>query len=175
MLEDLGLADRSASRHNAHESHEKKKHVRRNSDGHEPADDITLEQFLMCPDNPALNRQARMLAVMPCHTPPSSDHEADQHDVLMLTNAMHAVHEMPFFAVNEYPQHSMQLFEWTFGVKSSVADALRQPVSHAPTLTMQERMAVRSMNMLDVMLYEYAVAEFKRRLEACSICDQLPA
>lgn len=166
LLAELGLDDRSASHP-----------YRRNSTAVDTGIDLTLEEFLVCPDNAALDRQTRMLANAPCMPNDGGDEAYAAFQRELLQSAKQSLQSIPFFAVAEYPDLSEQLFVWTFpGAKFSLPAILphTQLIDLAAVVSLHHRKLISRMNPLDVELYAFALTEFRDRIRQCATCDQMP-
>lgn len=128
---------------------------------------VTLDQFLSCPYNLALNRQTRMLAdltLVGCYN--SSILTQQERDVLMLASAKENLRKTAFFGVCENQTVSQYLFETTFGLffrKSFIQ--LNQTRSSLALSGLNESslQRIRELNHLDMELYEYAVQLMSER------------
>lgn len=124
---------------------------------------VSLEEFLDCPNNMAINRQTRMLAnhnLIKC----SNDHTNDQE---MLASAKRNLDELAFFGICEYQKSSQQMFEKTFDLKfrrqfEQSDDGKAKTLAHS--LDQRTKDKILSMNRLDVELYDYAINLFNKRL-----------
>ena len=78
----------------------------------------SLSDYIKCPVNLAVNRQTRMLAdlsLVNCYN--QTGMSKKEYDFILLSSAKANLHKMAFFALDEFPQVSSQLFSDTFGVK----------------------------------------------------------
>ncbi|CAG2183833.1 unnamed protein product, partial [Oppiella nova] len=77
--------------------------------------DVSIDEFMDCHQNLAINRQTRMLsdlALVGCYN--SSYMSSEERHVVMLRSAQNNLHKMAFFGLNEFPRISQHLFEETF-------------------------------------------------------------
>lgn len=134
---------------------------------------VSLEEFLDCPNNMATNRQTRMLAdedSIPC------EHSNDDNAInsssasLMLSSALENLRKMAFFGLCELQRASQVVFEETFKMRfnqnfiQSEDDRTRALVRQLPEHLL---VRIRELNHLDLKLYNYAMKLFKSR------CKQL--
>lgn len=124
---------------------------------------VSLEEFLDCPSNMAINRQAKMLASYNSSTMCSNKSEDNE---LLLATAMKNLHEISFFGLCEHQKESQVLFEKTFNLKftedfkQSEDNKTRVLISK---LSDQLKDRILRMNSLDVKLYNYASSIFAER------------
>lgn len=138
---------------------------------------VSLEKFMECPYNWALNRQTVMLADLDgigCfNRTVASTKERGQR---MLQSAKRNLQKMSFFALSEYMVESGLLFEHRFKVKFSIPNKQKKleyqhsaPLMHQiwSNSTLYNRIA--ELNHLDMELYEYAVTLFSERLASLGV------
>ena len=127
---------------------------------------VSLDDFINCPNNMAINRQTRMLASY-------NDHLCDESHVennILLASAMNNLDKMAFFGICEQQRASQLLFERTFGLKfsppfkQSNENETREFIAKLPG---EVRDRILELNSLDLKLYNYAVDLFAFR------CNQL--
>ncbi|XP_023243309.1 heparan-sulfate 6-O-sulfotransferase 2-like [Centruroides sculpturatus] len=130
---------------------------------------VTLEEFIQCSSNLAINRQTRMLAdltLVGCYnTSIMSRHE---RDIIMLTSAKQNLKKMAFFGLCEFQKISQYLFESTFHLH--FLQSFEQLNETHSSLTMNEISSedlnkIRKLNYLDVQLYEFAKELLMQRFE----------
>jgi hypothetical protein len=159
LLEHLALGERSASQ----QRHLKSTQDRASSQP--PAlDDVLLSEFLFCDQNPAVNRQSRMLSTAHC---------SESSDESILGSARRNLEAMPFFALYEYHTQNAQLFEWTFGIKYDPNSESTHEVASSKLynlMTPYQRGLVRLANHIDYALYQSAKSIFLERVRRCLTC-----
>ena len=129
---------------------------------------ITLKQFLNCSENPAWNRQVRMLTDL-------AEYNCSHTDFRMLEVAKERLRTMAFFGLMEHQNASRVLFERTFGVKFTqsfteqlnTAQSLVQSTSNESVNVNQDDLdQIRRLNNLDIELYKYAEDLFSKRISS---------
>ncbi|XP_054714898.1 heparan-sulfate 6-O-sulfotransferase 2-like [Uloborus diversus] len=122
--------------------------------------DVTLQQFINCKSNLAMNRQTRMLAdltLVGCYN--QSIMPRRQREVMMLASAKQNLQRMAFFGLCEFQKLSQYLFENTFHLK------FRQPFQQLNEtrssltlneITEKELQQIQNLNKLDLELYDFA-------------------
>jgi hypothetical protein len=178
ILAQLSLKDRSPTIQDRMAKYLKAAHKSQLSDEDllEVGDKKTLWEFLRCPHNPAVNRQARMLAFMPCFRHPRTRAGIKAYEEAMLSSAIEALEALPYFAIAEYPNESRMLFEWTFGLQFKDSSSLLKSPEEVSPAKKQEHHAlndpevlryVNELNHIDSRLYDTALKIFEQRLNAC--------
>lgn len=132
--------------------------------------DITLDEFMGCHWNLAINRQTRMLAdlrLVNCYD--SSRMSALKRRQIMLQSAMKNLQAMSYFGLMEYQAESQYLFEKTFDSKFFVPfSQVKQNETRAgkvlPTLNDSVLDQIKNLNSLDVELYTLAKRLFFKRV-----------
>lgn len=135
---------------------------------------VTLDDFMACNSNLAINRQTRMLAdltLVGCYN--KSIMSQEERDTLLLASAKDNLRKMAYFGICENQTVSQYLFEATFKLnfKSSFTQLNQTHSTYAlNNLPKQVLERIRLVNHLDVQLYEYAwkllKSRFKRMAEA---------
>lgn len=129
----------------------------------------SLEDFLNCPNNMAVNRQTRMLAnhnLIGCPTDKKAN-SAD-HGEIMLASAKGNLKNLAFFGLCEEQEKSQKIFEKTFDLKfkqdfkQSDDDKTKVFIMNLPSDTVEK---ILKINYLDVRFYNYAIKLFKKRCE----------
>lgn len=126
----------------------------------------SLEEFINCPSNMAINRQTRMLASFNNFLCDASHVE----NSILLASAMSNLDQISFFGICEQQRASQLLFERTFNLKfaapfkQSDDNETRALIAKLPD-GVKER--ILQLNSLDVKLYDYAIDLFAYR------CNQL--
>ena len=121
---------------------------------------VSLDEFLNCPSNLALNRQTRMLAdltLIGCYN--KSVMSAQERDILMLASAKENLRSTAFFGLLENQTVSQYLFEKTFGMTFRRSFLQLNATRSSNTLedfSLEALQRVRQMNHLDIQLYEFA-------------------
>lgn len=136
----------------------------------EKLSEITLEEFMGCPWNLALNRQTRMLAdlrLVNCYN--TSGVPTSKRRKIMLQSAMRNLQGMTYFGLVEYQAESQYLFEKTFGLTffkpfTQVTDSETKAGTMLPTLNSTVLDQIRGLNSLDVELYTFAKKLFFERV-----------
>eukprot|EP00042_Codosiga_hollandica_P034857 m.250520 g.250520 ORF g.250520 m.250520 type:complete len:340 (-) comp54507_c0_seq25:18-1037(-) len=180
ILQELGLRDKSASQ----QALNRTRHLPNlgSETKHPDFDDVLLSEYLFCSHNDAINRQAKMLALRPCHGGPRSRptlNSLSQEELVQ--SACHNLEQLPFVALHEFPEASAQLFAWTFGLDYSTA--FRETTSWQPESSAAGRLrsllsedqveAIMQVNTADMRTYECARLSFKRRILACESCEKI--
>ena len=132
--------------------------------------DITLDEFMGCQWNLAINRQTRMLAdlrLVNCYD--SSGMSALKRRQIMLQSAMKNLQAMSYFGLMEYQAESQYLFEKTFDLKffvpfSQVTQNETRAGKVLPTLNDSVLDQIKNLNSLDVELYALAKRLFFKRV-----------
>ncbi|XP_015908071.1 heparan-sulfate 6-O-sulfotransferase 2 [Parasteatoda tepidariorum] len=125
---------------------------------------LTLEEFMNCSYNLAINRQARMLsdlALVGCYN--SSSLSKEDKDLIILTSAKNNLHKMSFFGLSEFPKVSQYMFETTFGLnfrgkKSSARDGSSKSARKElfKEISAKDIETIKRLNYLDIEIYHYA-------------------
>ena len=132
---------------------------------------ITFKKFINCSNNPAWNRQVRMLSDL-------VQYNCSRTDARMLEEAKARLSSMAFFGLVEYQNASGVLFESTFGVKftKSFRDHLSAARSRSVSLSKEnvdisknDLETIRRLNNLDIELYKYAKDLFSKRIATIMI------
>lgn len=126
---------------------------------------LTLEEFMSCDDNPAINRMTHMLAgygTIQCKYNTLMN-QMGKDTVILLTAKRH-LKEFEFFGIMELLVESAKLFENTFSVKFEEYPVSRQTKREKVELTPKQLARIESVNHLDVKLYNWAVELFKERI-----------
>ncbi|XP_067687103.1 heparan-sulfate 6-O-sulfotransferase 2-like [Haliotis asinina] len=131
--------------------------------------DISFKTFLGCSQNPAFNRQTRMLANMSIHECLSITRmsEVQCYDKLLIS-AKNTLKHMPFFGITEYSYMTQVLFEETFQLK--IVDKYVHPL-HMETfmslskISREDMETISNVNKYDFLLYDYALKLFFERYD----------
>ncbi|GFY42036.1 heparan-sulfate 6-O-sulfotransferase 1-B [Trichonephila inaurata madagascariensis] len=138
--------------------------------------DVSLNEFMNCHSNLAINRQTRMLAdltLVGCYN--TSAMPARDRDMLMLASAKENLRKMAFFGLCEYQKISQYLFESTFHLhflqpfhqlNETHGSLARTEISE------EDIKKIRRLNHLDIQLYEYATNLLKHRFEVLKKTDK---
>ena len=134
---------------------------------------VSLQNFMDCPHNWAMNRQTVMLADLEAAGCFNTSHINSKHrEQLLLNSAKRNLEKISFFGLSEYMVESEQLFEHRFNVKFDVPCKQKKIdyLHSAPLLhqvwnnsTLYNRIA--ELNNLDMELYNHALKIFSRRLK----------
>lgn len=146
-------------------------------------DDISnasLDEYLSCSYNSAINRQARMLsdlALVNCYN--FSSMPKEERDLIILSSAKTNLHKMSFFGIAEFPKKSSYMFELTFGMNFLDKDQVlhangghnveRKEFLNSISERVIER--IKEVNRLDVELYQYARQVLNYRFEKVKDVD----
>jgi len=138
-------------------------------------EDVSLDEFLDCDNNMAANRQTRMLAdleLVNCYN--TTAITKDNHDKIILQSAKSNLEKMAFFGLTEEQRISQYLFEETFNLEfRTVFDQFNvtrsgKALKHlGPSVVDQ----VKSRNLLDLELYEFAQKLLETRFEKMKTAD----
>ena len=129
---------------------------------------MSLDQFMDCKWNMAVNRQTRMLAdltLVDCYD--KSKMAAEERHRVMLKSAKEHLRQMPYFGLTEYIVESQFMFEQTFGIKFTVPLVQKNNTHASKSSVLPVQLdRISTMNALDVELYKYAKDLFFERLRA---------
>jgi len=130
----------------------------------EDLEHLTLEEFIKCSHNLAINRQARMLsdlALVGCYN--SSSLSKEDRDLIILTSAKNNLHKMSFFGLSEFPKVSQYMFEATYGLNFKMKSSLsRDSINRSARRELFKELSAKDIenmkriNYLDTELYHYA-------------------
>ncbi|CAL1268524.1 unnamed protein product [Larinioides sclopetarius] len=144
--------------------------------------DLTLEEFMACKHNLAINRQARMLAdlaLVGCYNNSSSLSKEDR-DLIVLTSAKSNLHKMAFFGLSEFPKVSQYMFEATFGMNFKAKNSLSHDSLNRSArkelfkeISAKDIENIKRINYLDTELYYYAKELLFLRFEKLKKMDPL--
>lgn len=144
-------------------------------DGRDTWSNVTLEKFMNCKTNRAINRQTLMLADY--KTIGCRDRGSSSVDLELISSAKKNLREIAFFGLCEYQELSQNLFQSSFNMKfksvfkQSDDNTTRHIVDE---MSAQTREDILRLNHLDVELYEYATRLFLSRCEKLSLnCSEL--
>ena len=132
---------------------------------------VTLDEFMACGNNPAFNRQTKMLAYYDSRI--ARCNYEHRHDRDLLIRAKATLDSLAFFALNEFQSYSERLFENSFGSDTFRFDkrfqqsntSLAEKFLEQGHNEKQYADKIRKSNYLDVQLYEYAMGLFFERLK----------
>ncbi|KFM82779.1 Heparan-sulfate 6-O-sulfotransferase 3, partial [Stegodyphus mimosarum] len=122
--------------------------------------DVTLQEFMNCKSNLAMNRQTRMLSdltLVGCYN--HSVMTQRQREIIMLASAKQNLQRMAFFGLCEYQKISQYLFENTFHLR--FLQPFQQLNETRSSMTMSEISTedlkkIQDLNKLDIALYNFA-------------------
>ena len=129
---------------------------------------VSLQDFMKCKWNPAINRQTRMLAdlrSMTCKTFYGMNEE--ERDEFLYESAEKVLQNMIYFALTEKPAESQFIFEKTFNVTFGRDWKLLKTgytKEYMKNVSSEDIQKIKEMNYLDVRLYSFAVDLFARKL-----------
>ncbi|KAL8598860.1 hypothetical protein ACOMHN_015439 [Nucella lapillus] len=137
---------------------------------------VTLDDFMSCKHNLAINRQTRMLANLSqinCYSAWADSNAARQR--LMLDSAKHNLLNLAFLGLVEFQTYTQFLFEHTLNV-NFIHDFEQEnhTHSHAQSLTPRELKRIADLNHLDVELYQFAKDLFLQRVKQAFVDENLP-
>lgn len=137
---------------------------------------VSLNDFMSCDSNLAINRQTRMLAdltLVGCYN--KSVMSQSERDNLLLASAKDNLRKMAYFGICENQTMSQYLFESTFKLnfKSSFVQ-LNQTHSTSALANLSDNVMnrIKSVNHLDLQLYEYAWKLLRLRFETMVRMDE---
>ena len=136
---------------------------------------VTIQQFISCPHNLAINRQTRMLAdltLVGCYN--TSFMSAKERDVILLASAKENLRRMAYFGLCEHQRTSQYLFETSFHLHF-LQPFIQLNETHS-TLTANKLSAdqlnqIKRLNHLDIELYEFAEQLLFERLNKIKKLD----
>ncbi|KAK8392886.1 hypothetical protein O3P69_013128 [Scylla paramamosain] len=139
-------------------------------------ENVTLDEFMACSSNLAINRQTRMLAdlsLVGCYN--SSMMTPEDRGKIMLLSAKNNLKKMAFYGLTEEQEISQYLFEVTFNLKFRVR--FRQFNQTITDMAMRNFDAetikqIEELNSLDMELYKYAVELLQQRFKKLSAQDK---
>lgn len=145
--------------------------------GLELDDDLTLEKFLKCENNLAENRQTRLLADY-SETQENCSLFRKNSKKELLENAIKVLESLSFFALNEYEDLSLKLFEkqfnnFKFNVTIKQDKYKTLTLNYMKTLNKEVIEKIDKANHLDWKLYEYAKLLFFERIKFYGISTNL--
>ncbi|KAG8195101.1 hypothetical protein JTE90_013579 [Oedothorax gibbosus] len=129
--------------------------------------DVTLEQFLSCKSNLAMNRQTRMLAdltLVGCYN--ETVMTKRQREVMMLASAKQNLQRMAFFGLCEFQKLTQYLFENTFHLQFLQPFQQLNETRSSATLaeiSKEDLQRVKDLNRLDLELYNFAKSLLMQR------------
>ncbi|KAG9511409.1 Heparan-sulfate 6-O-sulfotransferase 1-A [Fragariocoptes setiger] len=138
---------------------------------------VSMDEFLSCKSNLAVNRQTRMLAnlsLVGCYN--STGISEDLRDQIMLQSAKDNLRNLSFFGLCEYQVMSQFLFEKKFGLK------FKRPFTQSNETRTSQALGelspeiigvIKKLNHLDIQLYDYATKLFINRYKSLQPQDQL--
>jgi hypothetical protein len=141
--------------------------------------DLTLERFIKCPTNPANDRMSRMLAYYNYTEGECYGEGLEPNE--MLERAKKTIDNLYYFAINEYYDESVLLFERTLsGTRSnnkkyfkfaqgSISKHDTFADKHINVLSNETIQMITNNNLLDIQLYNYALGVFMNRLKHYNI------
>jgi len=138
-------------------------------------EDVSLDEFIDCDHNMASNRQTRMLAdleLVNCYN--TTGISSDDYNKIILRSAKSNLEKMAFFGLTEEQKISQYLFEETFNLEfKTIFDQYNVTRSGKAMESIGTSMLdkVKSRNLLDLELYEFAVQLLKTRYESMQKSD----
>ena len=130
---------------------------------------VSLEEFMNCPHNLAINRQTRMLAdlrLVNCYN--TSFMSNKRREMVLLNSAKNNLEKMAFFGLTEQQKASQFMFQYTFDMNfKRPFEQHDESRSSAARLGLDQDIIdqITEMNHLDVELYEFAKNLMERRYE----------
>ncbi|XGW10680.1 hypothetical protein V3C99_012297 [Haemonchus contortus] len=133
-------------------------------------DDVSLDEFMMCPFNLAFNRQTRMLAdltLVNCYVRNGTDPLT--RDRVLLESAKRNLKNMAFFGIKERMDDSQTMFERLFNLSfNRRLSEWSRSKSNDTNVSSEQLKEIRKRNQLDIELYNYALKLFEHRLAVVS-------
>jgi hypothetical protein len=144
---------------------------------------VTLDEFLMCRTNLALNRQTRMLASFDSSlcgylrrsSGKSTEVSRRLDDQMLLESAKHTLSYMSFFGISEHPYYSMRLFERSYLTGFMFKEIEKEEEAGKSdetavdllykSLSDRQLAKITQANHLDVELYRHATKLFVNKLK----------
>ncbi|XP_065828398.1 heparan-sulfate 6-O-sulfotransferase 3-B-like [Oscarella lobularis] len=130
---------------------------------------LTMDKFLACESNLAINRQTRMLADLTLVGCYSNKYSKTKRERMMLESAKANLKSMAFVGLTEYQAESQALFEHVFNFKFSIQfETEQQSKSRADYERLGDvvRKRITEVNWMDVELYSFARTLFLERHRA---------
>lgn len=127
--------------------------------------DVTLDGFLSCSTNMAINRQTRMLASF---SELSTCNDSRASNEALLESAKAVLRKLPFIGICEQQRKSQIIFEKTLHLefkedfKQSEDNKTRVFISQLPKQTISR---IENLNNLDIKLYDYALDLLRDRYD----------
>ena len=120
---------------------------------------VTLDKFMDCPYNPATNRQTWMLADLEsigCERLVKASKETINQELLM--SAKQNLNKMAYFGLTELRDEVPTGFREVFGLEYSPVITLERvmAVVSEQNISTEQENKIRSLNGLDIQLYDYA-------------------
>lgn len=135
---------------------------------------VSLQEFMKCPHNLAVNRQTRMLAdlkLVNCYD--TSTMSSKARDMIMLNSAKTNLEKMAYFGLTEKQHDSQILFQHTFDLQFKKPfrqnnDTLSNNIvgDLDPSIVDQ----IKELNHLDMELYEFAKTLLEKRCSEAEVC-----
>lgn len=142
-------------------------------------EELTLDEFLSCGNNLALNRQTRMLAdltLVGCYN--SSSVSLEERNLLLLTSAKNNLHKMAFFGLSEFPRISQYMFESIFNLSFIEKEQQLHNIfgrrirrKFLEEISAKEINKIEQLNQLDITIYAYAKELLFHRFEKLKNID----
>ncbi|XP_046542265.1 heparan-sulfate 6-O-sulfotransferase 1-A-like [Haliotis rubra] len=127
---------------------------------------VSIEEFMNCPHNLAINRQSRMLAnltLVNCYN--TTGMSTDQRNAKILESAKENLRKLSFFGLTEVQNLTQKLFENTFGLEFAEDfvqwTSTRSSQSGLPKSVIDR---IIELNKNDILLYQYAKDLFYQRV-----------
>ncbi|XP_023227208.1 heparan-sulfate 6-O-sulfotransferase 1-like [Centruroides sculpturatus] len=141
--------------------------------------ELTLDEFLSCTNNLALNRQTRMLAdltLVGCYN--TSFMSVEERNLLLLTSAKNNLHKMAFFGLSEFPKMSQYMFESIFNLSFVEKEqqlhnifGRRTRRKFSEDINAKDIKKIEQLNQLDIAIYQYAKDLLFHRFEKLKNID----
>jgi heparan sulfate 6-O-sulfotransferase HS6ST1 len=139
---------------------------------------VSLQEFMACPTNLAVNRQTRMLAdlaLVDCYN--TSSMPTAKREAIMVASAKTNLERMAYFGLTEQQKISQYLFEETFNLRfKENFEQLSAVDTHSGAT--QDRLGpeviakIEQLNHLDAELHRFATKLLQDRFQAMSDSDQ---
>ena len=132
------------------------------------SDKLTLEKFLHCKNNIAENRQTRHIAE---YNGNNCSLFKSENKMLLLENAKNFLESLSYFAITEYEELSLKLFEKIFGNSFKFNVTISMKKSKMTTRNLMKQLnrtvieKIDKLNHLDWKLYEYGKLLFFEKVK----------
>ncbi|XP_055866905.1 heparan-sulfate 6-O-sulfotransferase 2-like [Biomphalaria glabrata] len=127
---------------------------------------LSLLDFISCSENPANNRQTRMLANLT--TVYSMVMKGHSYEMALLYSAQNTLLKLPFFGIIDRPEDTLKLLDHEIGLR------FKRTLNQHPTKASREYLSLEQnvynklleANSLDIQLFQFAENYFNQRMNA---------